>query len=245
MVQRRVQLECGYVLHRRPYRDTSLLAELWTVEQGRVGVVVRGARRAGSGLAGLIQPFRPLLLSWAGRGELASLSGAEADGPAPWLQGAGLLSGFYLNELLMRMLQRYDPHAGLYAAYVAALHGLMADPRRQALEGVLRVFEKRLLEELGYGLVLDSAADTGAPVEPEVSYVYHFGAGPMRANKGDSATALRVWGRSLLALAREQLDEPESLRDAKRLMRGALAPHLGDKPLHSRRLFAVYRDRGS
>lgn len=241
MTQRgRVLLQPAYVLHRRPYRDSSLLLDVFTREFGRLALVARGARQVRSRSAGLLQPFQPVLLSWAGSGELATLAGVEAAGAARWLAGTALLSGLYLNELIVRLLHRYDPHPDLYADYEAVLAKLAgaapaADP---ALEAALRIFEKRLLAEIGYGLVLEHEADSDRLIEAERVYAYHMGAGPLPCAEA-AAPALAVRGSTLLDLARECLDDPGSLREAKRLMRAALAAQLGDKPLASRRLFTA------
>lgn len=228
-----VTLQPAHVLHQRPYRETSLLLEVFSLDHGRVGLVARGARRPRSGLRGILQAFRPLLLSWVGRGELMSLTGAEPDGQAAALSGRGLLSGLYVNELLMRLLQRSDPHGGLYGSYRAALAGLAAAGRE---ERVLRVFEKRLLEAIGYGLVLTTDAGSGAPVKPDGRYRYQIEHGPVVDTSG-RGTGIPISGQTLLALAEERLDSPGGLREAKSLMRHVLRVYLGDRPLASRELF--------
>jgi DNA repair protein RecO (recombination protein O) len=227
-------LQPALVLHHRAYRDTSLLLELFTPEHGRVGAVARGVRKEKSRWAGLLQLFRPLLVSWSGRGELVTLTGVEEDGLAPPLAGSALPCGFYINELLLRLLQRNDPHTGLYAAYRATLREL-AGGERSAVEAVLRLFEKRLLQELGYGLLLEHTADTGRPVQASERYSYEIERGPVAYN--ERATGVTVHGSTLLALAAGALREETSLRESKKLMRAVLAHYLGDKPLRSRELF--------
>lgn len=231
------QLQPAYILHQRAYRDTSLLLEVFTREHGRLGLVARGARAPRSRIRGLLQPFQPLLLSWAGRGELGSLISVEANGASPRLPGAVLYSGFYLNELLMRLLQRNDPHPELFTAYAEALHGLQQEPQRP-----LRLFEKQLLESLGYGLLLDQEADSGAPVEAEAEYVYALESGPLRSHS-TTAIGLKLSGRSLLSLAAEDLSDAQSLADCKRLMRAALGLYLGDRELKTREVFAAITAR--
>ncbi len=225
----RVSLQAAFILHQREYRDTSLLLDVFSEEHGRVGLVARGARGRRSPLRGLLQVFRPLLLSWSGRGELASLTAAESAGPALALQGETVFSGFYLNELLMRLLTRHDPHAELFPMYARTLQALATGGGQRAL----RLFEKRLLEELGYALQLDSEADSGALLQPDRDYVFYLERGPVAAVAG-AANALCFSGRSLLSLHHEQLDDEQSLRDARRLMRAALALYLGDRPLKTR-----------
>jgi len=165
------------------------------------------------------------------------LTGAEPDGPAVELAGSALYCGFYLNELLVRLLHRHDPHEALYDRYRIALAGLADEGRHEA---VLRVFEKHLLGEIGYGLLLDRDAEENAPIEPEAVYDYVLEKGPVRVRHpelGGRLRGIRVRGATLLALAEERLEEATVLREAKALMRAALATHLGDRPLHSRRLF--------
>ena len=256
----RVLLQSAYVLHRRAFRDSSLLVELFTPQYGRVGVIARAARQASSRLAGILQPFRSVLVSWSGNGELASLNAAEAEGGNQWLTGQALMGGFYLNELLMRLLHRHDPHPGLYAVYHRSVQVLgdicrrvendkdrpgAAALRSVELECALRIFEKHLLEEIGYGLVLEHDAEHGQPIEAQQLYIYHLAQGPVRISAGQAeATAQRltIRGQSLLNLARGQLDDKVSLREVKRLMRAALAEQLGGRPVNSRRLFTPQYD---
>lgn len=231
----RVQLERAFILHRRPYRETSLLLEALTPGWGRIGLVARGVRRPRSRLAGLLQPFRPLLLSWIRRGELGTLTGADLATVPPAVGGAALLSGFYVNELLLRLLPRDDPHPELFDAYAGTLAGLREET---GTERALRIFEKHLLGSIGYGLVLEHDAESGQAIEPQRTYAYYPERGPIAlAAVGPRTGAVQVSGHTLLALASEELDDPQGLREAKRLMRHVLRAFLGDKPLASRSLF--------
>jgi len=229
----RIQLAPGYVLHQRPYRESSALLEVFTESHGRIGLVARGVRSQKSRQRGELQPFRSLRLSWSARGELGTLTGVEADAPGTRLQGTALYSAFYLNELLVRLLVRNDPHPGLYGCYQATLGGLMQDGD---IEPLLRLFEKTLLQEIGYGLLLDSEVESGEPVQPECYYDYHLESGPVLVARQD-VRAFVFKGSSLLALQRGQLTGTDVLHDAKRLMRSALNLYLGNKPLKSRELF--------
>lgn len=223
----RVQLTPGYLLSVRAWRESSALLEVFTREHGRVGLVARGTRSAKSRLRGLLQPFQPLLLSWSDRGELGTLSGAEADGAPAGLDGEAVFSGWYLNELVLRLLQRRDPHPALYDAYARALAALPGgEPARP-----LRVFELSLLGELGYGLHLPDDLDA------EGWYGYDPQAGLHVAEPGPD----RYRGASLRALADESLATDESLRDARRLLRAALAPHLGGRALRTPELLRALR----
>ena len=186
---------------------------------------------------GVLNPFQQLLIGWSGRGELMVLTGAEADGSSYEFIGSSLYCAFYLNELILRLLHRHDPHEDLYDRYQAAIKGL-GQSRQQ--EAILRVFEKHLMRELGYGLLLEREHGDRDPIEPDAIYDYVLEHGPVRVRHpelGTRAQGVRLRGSSLLALATEQLDDSTALREAKALMRATLAPHLGDKPLQSRRLF--------
>ncbi len=226
-------LQQAYLLHRRPYRETSLLLEVFTREAGRKGLIARGARRGKSPLNGILQAFQDLLLSWSGRGDLGTLTQVEARGQPLRLAGRQLLSGFYLNELLMRLLHRHEPHPGLFDAYQLALDGLQ---RALPVEPVLRIFETRLLGALGYGLNLEHCIDDGEPLDPEASYHFQHDRGAWLSPPPGLDT-IPVSGASLLALGEGNISEPGQLREAKQLLRQALRHHLGDKPLQSQRLF--------
>ncbi len=235
----RVQQQYAFILHQRDFSETSLLLEAYSRRHGRVGLIAKGARRPSSRSRGVLKPFQQLLIGWSGRGELMVLTGAEADGANIELVGNSLYCAFYVNELMLRLLHRHDPHEVLYDRYRAALEGLS---RSNAHEAILRIFEKHLLGELGYGLLLEREHGERSPIEPDAVYDYVPERGPVRVRHpelGTRAQGVRLRGSSLLALAAEQLHETTALREAKALMRAALAPHLGDKPLQSRRLFHV------
>ncbi|MCC5811951.1 MAG: DNA repair protein RecO [Ectothiorhodospiraceae bacterium] len=227
------ELEAAYVLHRRGYRDTSLIVELFTARHGRVGVVARGARAARSRWRGLLEPFQPLLATWRGRGELQTLVQAEAAGPALRLRRQRLASGFYVNEILLRLLRRQDTNTELFIAYSEAMMGLASETDETP---ILRVFEKRLLQSLGYGLLLDQTGDSGVAVSPERRYRYEPGVGPLESSGSGRGT---FSGAALLALQQErwEADSEDLLREAQLLMRAVLAPHLGPQPLRSRALY--------
>ena len=229
----RVDLERALVLHTRPWRETSLLVEVFSRGHGRLGLIARGARRPRSRMRALLQPFIPLLLSWRGRGELATLTGAETEGTALPLVGSATIVGFYVNELLLRFLHRHDPEPTLFEHYRAALDGIArtSDP-----EPDLRIFEKRLLQAVGYALELEREATSGAAIEPEGRYRYTTDAGPERWSS-DRSSGVFVSGSTLLALAREQLADRRSLKEAKYLMRAIIDAHCGGRILASRRLW--------
>ncbi|MCX2976627.1 DNA repair protein RecO [Candidatus Marimicrobium litorale] len=245
----RVNLQPGYVIHSRPYGDSSALLDVFTAEFGRVGLVAKGARRQtrkGS-KAGLLQPFIPLLLSFSGGNELKTLRSVESAPGRVELVGDRLFSGLYVNELLVRLLHRDDPHPRLFAAYNDTVQQLA---HLQMIDVGLRLFEMRLLEELGYRLELTIEGVTGLPVRPEAFYHYQPGAGLVRRRAGESSDdspgadspgadlpGTDLPGTDLLAMARGEI-EGHVRQTARTLMREALAAHLGEEPLKSRQLFA-------
>lgn len=233
----RITLEPAFVLHHRPYRETSLLVDLFTEQHGRITAVARGVRQSRSVLKPLLQPFIPLLISWQGKSELMTLLTAEPNGHTERLGRKSLLPAFYLNELLMRLIPKYDPHPALYTLYRDTLLELAHIPTQLK---TLRLFEKNLLQELGYGLQLQQTADNKI-FEPEKFYHYHPEHGFMPRHEQATHASL-FSGASLLALAREELADQEVLRDVKRLMRVALAHLLGQQPINSRQLYSRVRN---
>lgn len=230
----RIVLQPAFVLHRRPYRDTSLLVEVLTLEHGRIGLVARGVRTSRSRIKSMLQPFMPLLLSCGGKGELFNLLAVEETGLAVPIPPGRLLSALYVNELLLRLVQRHDPHPGLFEPYRRVLESLVdAAGEEQAL----RIFEKHLLAEIGYGLLLETEAMTGAPILPHGNYRYILDRGPV--NAAATGTGISISGNSLLALRHEEFKDPAVLREAKRLTRAALGVHLQGRPLKTRELLAA------
>ena len=229
----RVDMEPGLVLHARPWRETSLLVEAFSRGYGRLGLIARGSRRPKSRMRGLLQPFIPLQLSWRGNGELATLTGAETDGRVLPLAGSAAIVGFYVNELLLRFLYRHDPEPALFDHYRAALDRIGHD---EDPEPILRIFEKRLLQAVGYALELERATDSGSAIEPEGRYRYTAGSGPERW-PGRASSGVCVSGSTLLALAREELTDGRTLKEAKHLMRSVIDEHCGGRTLASRRLW--------
>ena len=234
----RDQLQPAYVLHRRDYGDTSLLLEVFAAAHGRLPLIAKGARRArraGSSQAALLQPFIPLLLGWTGRGEVRTLTRAEPAGRAATLTGDALYCGFYVNELLLRLLGRHDPDQLIFAAYQRVLSELAGDD----LDTPLRRFELVLLAQLGYRPPLDRDAESGEPVRADLRYVCDPERGPRSALPAEASAS--VSGGTLLALLAGTGLVPEQAREARDLMRRLLAPHLGERPLQSRLLFAARR----
>ena len=225
------QQDQAYVLHTRRYRENSLLVEALTREHGRIGFVAR-APAAGRRQREVLQAFRPLLAVWQGRGELYNLTHWEQTAQPPALLGDRLLSGLYVNELVIRLAGRGEGDPRLFDSYATTIdliaHG-------DALEPVLRAFEVALLEISGYGLEFDHVVDTQAPVCAGETYRYFPEQGPFLVPLRPGGIAVR--GETLLALAGRGTLDTDVLQEAKRLMRAVLNHHLGDRPLHSRSLF--------
>jgi DNA repair protein RecO (recombination protein O) len=225
---RRAQLAPGYILHHHPYRDTSRILEVLTRDAGRISIFARGVRGPKAKLASELQPFRLLLLSWSGKGEAPMLVGAESAPDQGTMPPACLMSGFYLNELLLKLTQRHDPVPGVFDTYHATLEALK---HGAPLEASLRIFEKRLLELLGYGVELDVDARTGAGIAPDAYYHFRPGYGVFPAAEEAAGAVL---GASLIRLAREELETARELDDAKRLLQAALAQCLEGRELTTR-----------
>ena len=233
--RRRIEQEPAFLLHSYPWKETSLVIEAFSRAHGRVALVARGARRPRSALRGVLMAFQPLRLSWSGGGEVHSLVGAEWVGGQPALAGTALMSGFYLNELILRLLPRDDPHEALFDAYAACLARL-ATPEASAANAVqsalLRGFERRFLAELGYAVLLERDAGSGEPIDPGADYVYLPERGPVPA--GSAPGDLRVRGRTLLDMAADDYTRGETRDEARVLMRALIALRLGPQPLHTR-----------
>jgi DNA repair protein RecO (recombination protein O) len=235
----RVNLQPAYIIHSRPYRDSSALLDVFTAEYGRIGVVARGMRRQSrkGSSAALLQPFIPLLLSFSGRTELKSLVATESLAGGLTLCRERVFCGMYMNELLVRLLHRNDAHPALFAAYDQALKALADSP---AVDTVLRHFEYRLLDELGYSFDLAADGASGQPVMPTREYCYQPGVGLVESS-GIAERARTLYGGSeLLAMASGEFGG-QARAAAKRLLREALAEHLGAAPLRSRELFRNVR----
>lgn len=230
----RVALHPCYLIHLRPYRETSLLAEVFSRDYGRVSLVAKGARR--SRQRSLYQPLRKVNIAWVARGELGTLTQIEPAGTGPGVNGRGLIAALYINELVMRLLHRHESHPELFDTYETALTGLC---HAGSDEAILRIFEKRLLISLGYGIILDHDVDDGAAIEGSRQYYYHAQRGPS-AGTDPASLALPVSGATLHALAREEFTQAAQLTEAKRLMRFVLSEHLGQRPLASREIYRRY-----
>ena len=228
----RLEDEPAFVLHSYPFRETSLLVEIFSRQHGRVPLVARGARRPKSAVRGLLMNFQPLSLSWFGKHEVRTLHSAEWQGGQPLLQGTALLCGFYLNELLLNLMVRDDPHEQLFDYYQ---HTLQRLAHGADMASTLRCFEKHLLQELGYALLLEHEAGSDQPINAATAYRYVVERGAVRDTPG-ATDGLLVSGKTLQDMAADDYSDAQSARQGKQLMRMLLNHHLGGKMLHTREL---------
>lgn len=235
MERSRVDDAPAYVLHVHAYRETSLIVEAYARSHGRIALLAKGARRPRSALRGVLLAFQPLAVGWSGRGEVRTLQRAEWTGGQPMLKGDALLCGFYLNELLLRLLPRDDPHEQLYDGYANAVAQLA---RGAPTAPILRAFERRLLKELGYALTLDREGASGAAIAAEALYRYEPERGAVRiAAPSGTDDGPAFTGRALLEIAQDDYHDPQTLSQSKQLMRMLINHRLDRQPLHSRRVF--------
>ena len=238
-MSKRVQQQSAFILHHRPFRDSSQILDVLTVDHGRIAVVARGSRGAKSRLAGVLRPFLPLRVSWVARSDLGTLTGAEAAGAPTDLRGDALLSAYYVNELLLNFLHRDDPQPEiftLYADVVAAL-GSGAD-----VAATLRDFELEFLSLLGYAVSLEHEAGTLDDIDPDRHYTYRVEDGPVPVSREEGSMVFP--GSVLRSIAARRFEDGEVLRAANRLLREVISHHLGGKELQSRKVLReVHRGR--
>ncbi|MDH5618023.1 MAG: DNA repair protein RecO [Gammaproteobacteria bacterium] len=235
-MSRRVQQQPGYVLHHRPFRDSSQILDLLTRDHGKVAVVARGSRGSKSRLAGVLRPFLPLRVSWVARSDLGTLTGAEAAGAPSGLRGEALLSAYYVNELMLHFLHRHDPQPEIYQLYEQCIRALCA---RVDVAACLRGFELEFLGLLGYAVNLDREAGTHHDIDPDRNYDYRVEDGPVPVERPDGPLVFS--GATLLAIAAGQFDDKDVLRAANRLLRDVIGHHLGGKELQSRKVLLEVR----
>ena len=238
----KVERQAAFVLHTRPYRETSLVLEAMTRDYGRIALVAKGVRRPRSAMRGVLMAFQPLEMTWSGKGEVVTLHHAEWQGGQPLLEGRALLCAYYLNELLLNLLPREDAHERVFDHYARTLQALAASatPDAAFFSGCLRSFEKRLLGELGYGLMLTHDT-SGNPIRMDSRYLYEMESGPRVADDSQAVTGT-ISGQTLLDMDAESFGNPVSLAESKQLMRSLMAFYLNGRQLHSRRLFEDLTD---
>ena len=229
----RLENQPAFILHARPWRETSLLLEAFTRDHGRVGLVARGVRSARSRLPrASLQPLQPLLLDWIARGELGTLTSAEPTGTRWRIKGDALLAGMYVNELVLRLTSRNDAHPAAFAAYTECLVRLAEDAD---IAWTLRRFERDVLDDLGYGLNLSAEAVSGADIDPQRHYGYRHEVGPVEwRGSGDGP---RISGATLIALAADLRPPDADLAPLRRWLRAVIAAHLDGAELQAWRMF--------
>jgi DNA repair protein RecO (recombination protein O) len=219
-----------YVLHTYPFKETSLVVELFSQQFGRIAAVAKGARRPHSAMRGMLQSFQMLDGTWSGKNELKTLHSLDWSAGLTLIKGEALMCGFYMNELLLRLLPREDAHESLFVYYNATLKTLAVDGN---LANILRRFELKLLQEMGYAVPL-LQDENGVEIEADKSYRYEaeYGACELSATKN----GVQLSGKTLLDMGRDDYADVATQGQSKQLMRYLLAHYLGDKPLHTRQL---------
>ncbi|QGM80561.1 DNA repair protein RecO [Otariodibacter oris] len=226
------QWQRGFVLHRKNYSETSLLVDFFTENDGRITLLAKGARRPRSPLKAVLQPFTPLLLRWTGKGELKTLTKAEPVSLALPLNTISLYSGFYVNEVLSRVLEHNTAYPDLFQDYLQCITHLAV--KAENIEPILRTFEFKILQALGYAVNFTHCAATGENVSPTMTYQFYQNEGFIASLLQNNQTFL---GKDLLAFSCLDFSEKSTQQAAKRFTRMALKPYLGSAPLKSRELF--------
>lgn len=235
----RVQEQVAFILHHRPFRDTSQILDVLSRDYGKLALVARGIRSPKSRLRGVLRPFMPLSMSWVQRTDLGTLTGAELHGMPLRLSGDALLAGYYVNELLLHFLHCHDPQPEIFDSYLQTIEALAATAD---VAPSLRRFEIELLRQLGYALILEHEAGTQDQLRAETNYEYRFELGPVPVARSEGPLVFR--GEILTAIAEQRFSEQEVLRAANRLLREVVSFHLGGKELKSRKvLIELHRHR--
>ncbi|MGI9223755.1 MAG: DNA repair protein RecO [Woeseiaceae bacterium] len=228
---RRVQQQPAFVLHHRPFRDSSQILDILTRDHGKIALVARGSRGAKSRLRGVLRPFLPLRISWVARTDLGTLTGAEAAGLPAGLRGDAMLSAYYVNELLINFLHRHDPQSEIFELYANTLEALCTC---EAVASVLRSFEIELLGLLGYALSIEHESGTHQVLDPAGNYEYRMEQGAVAVSR--SSGPMVFSGTLLSAIHAQRFEDPDVRRAAGRLLREVISHHLGGKELKSRKV---------
>ncbi len=236
---RRVQQQPAFILHHRPFRDSSQILDILTRDHGKIALVARGSRGAKSRLRGVLRPFLPLRISWVARSDLGTLTGAEAAGLPADLRGDVMLSAYYVNELLINFLHRHDPQAEIFGLYADTLEALGT---HEGIASVLRSFEIELLGLLGYALSIEHESGSHQVLDPAGNYEYRMEQGAVAVSR--SSGSMVFSGALLSAIRAQHFEDPEVLLAAGRLLREVITHHLGGKELKSRKvLLELHRGR--
>jgi DNA repair protein RecO (recombination protein O) len=223
--------EIVYVLHTYPFKETSLIIEIFSKVHGRISIVAKGARRPRSLVRGMLQSFQSLQATWSGQGEMKTLHSIDWCDALLQIEGDALICGFYINELLMRLLPKEDPHETLFDFYHQTMELLS---KKDNLSVTLRRFELRLLQELGYELPLIND-ENGESINPNKTYSYEVGYGPIETK--NSTQGIALLGKTLIDMASDDYRDPKTEIQSKQLMRYLIGHYIGDKPLNSKQLF--------
>lgn len=230
----KVELTPCYILHSRDYRESSLILEVMSREYGRISLVAKGAKRNKKHQGINYNLYQKYLMSWVSRTELGTLIDIEMAATMNSLSPQQMMTGFYMNEIILRLLHKHESHPELFDSYDATIIELAANNTEQTL---LRYFEKILLQSLGYGVIFDQDQNTGGPIIAEDDYCYKLDIGPCSDKQ---ASGIAVSGKTLIELDNESLTDTKNKNEAKILLRSLLKQYLGDKPLASRQLYAAY-----
>ena len=233
----KINLHPAFILHHRPYRNTSLIIDVLTREHGRISLVAKGAKQAKSPWRGCLLPFQLLSLSWVKKTDLGTLTHAEITATSENLNGEAMYAAMYVNELLTRLVHKGDQTTEIFQHYVQTIEDLAA----KSIAPVLRVFEFHLLQSLGFEIQLD-VDEHQHPIEAEIRYKYIPEHGFVISNEKN---VYLFEGKHILAFAQEKFDTQDVLQSAQRLMQAALKKRLGDEPLKSRELFIAYKKMSS
>jgi DNA repair protein RecO (recombination protein O) len=231
----RVNHQPAYLLHARPWSETSLLVDVFTREHGRFRLLAKGARRQKTGQRALLQPFQSLIISWTGKRSLGTLTGVEMRRNSPRLRALHLASGYYMSELLFKFLHAHDAHESLFEAYDEAIEGLCG---ARNPESVLRIFECSLLSEVGYGLQLEHDAGNLQPINAAARYYYFPEKGPIEVRASDSQAGLTVSGKTLQALSKKCFDSEQVQKESKQLLRMLLTRQIKGRAFNTRKVYA-------
>jgi len=227
----RVESQDAFVLRAVPFTESSLIVDMFTRDYGRLNLLAKGARRAKSRQRSALQPFHLISIGWSGKGEVPIVISASVMPGARPLRGEAFYGANHLNELIIRFLHVHDAHPGLFDAYLIAMNEI-ADS--SDLSSVLRIFEKRMLDELGIGLILDTESDRKTPIQHDCSYDYEFGIGPVAIETADSES---IRGATLLSLACETIESPQAKAESRKLLDRAFQWHCQNRNLRSREVY--------
>jgi len=232
----KVELTPCYILHRRDYSETSLILEVFSREHGRINLIAKGAKRNKKQQSSNFNLYQQYNISWVAKSELGTLTDIEFVASSRSLKPEQMMTGFYMNEIMLRLLHKHEPHPELFDSYDISINELISGASEQI---ILRYYEKTLLQSLGYGVILDHEVETGESLNKDEDYFYKFDYGPVSTSETRDS-GITISGKTLLELDNEILSEQKNINEAKALLRTILDQHLGDKPLASKSLYQSY-----